>query len=121
MPHRSSTGFAGNWRTACSSSWSIVRVRCIRTCRVPASGTRNLSVHGCPDDLLRSRFCIRWEKGLCPKQHPKQRAGGGPAAPLYLINQQNRLEVVFDCARCEMVIRVPDRSVPVPEMPQKLF
>lgn len=87
----------------------------------PDAGARNLSVHGCPDDLLRSRFCIRWEKGLCPKQHPKQRAGGGPAAPLYLINQQNRLEVVFDCARCEMVIRVPDRSVPVPEMPQKLF
>ena len=61
----------------------------------PGAGTLNRSTLGIPAELLRSRYCIRRELGLCEK---------GKAAPLWLVNQGRRLQLQFDCARCEMVI-----------------
>ncbi len=66
----------------------------------PGAGALNCSTLGMPAELLRSRYCIRWELGLCPKQHPARPV----AEPLYLVNQKNRLRLHFDCAACEMVI-----------------
>ena len=50
--------------------------------------------------LMRSRYCIRRELGICPKRGAK----GQSSAPLYLINAGYRLRLEFDCARCEMTV-----------------
>lgn len=69
---------------------------------VPGAGALNRSSLEVPGELMRSRYCIRWELGLCPKQHPPR----PPKEPLFLVNQKNRLRLVFDCARCEMGVVV---------------
>ncbi len=50
-------------------------------------------------ELMRTKYCIRHELGLCPKQ-----TGHSAAEPLYLINNGRRLAVLFDCRHCEMTI-----------------
>ena len=70
----------------------------------PGAASHNVSTLGIPGELLRSRYCIRWELGLCEKaaiRHPRLDRG---SEPLYLVNQGNRLRLHFDCARCEMVV-----------------
>ncbi len=70
----------------------------------PGAAAYNVSTLGIPGELLRSRYCIKWELGLCPKaanRHPRLDRG---SEPLYLVNQGNRLRLRFDCARCEMVV-----------------
>ncbi len=56
------------------------------------------------DVLMRSKYCIRHELGLCLKQ------GGGRAAgkELFLVNNSRRLALHFDCAACEMSL-TPER------------
>ncbi|MBR6424200.1 MAG: U32 family peptidase [Bacteroidales bacterium] len=66
----------------------------------PAAGAFNRSTLDLPVELLRSRYCIRWELGLCPKQHPAH----APKEPLFLVNQSNRLRLSFDCKNCEMIV-----------------
>ena len=54
-----------------------------------------------PDaELMRTRYCVRYELGLCPRHH-----GSGTNAPLFLTNQGRRLQLTFDCARCEMTVK----------------
>ena len=54
--------------------------------------------------LMRSKYCIRYEFGLCPKQ------GGKPGArePLFLVNNGRRLKLAFDCKACEMSVLACD-------------
>ena len=61
-------------------------------------------------ELMRCKYCIRYELGLCPKQRHGEKAG-----PLILINNGRRLKAVFDCARCEMVIIPDDGNGPAAE------
>jgi putative protease len=79
----------------------------------PGAATFSRSTLDVPEELMRSRYCIRWELGLCPKRCPVKPGMtpgvtpgliGGPG-PLYLVNQKNRLRLDFDCARCEMIVR----------------
>ena len=50
-------------------------------------------------ELMRSKYCIRHELGLCPKQ------GKAPKVePLFLINGKERLRLDFHCAECEMTV-----------------
>lgn len=49
--------------------------------------------------LMRSKYCIRHELGLCPKQGRAKKA-----EPLFLINGRQRLRLAFDCAVCEMTV-----------------
>ena len=72
----------------------------------PGAGARNLSTLDIPDVLLRSRYCIRWETGLCPRQHPDR----PPREPLWLVNGKNRLRLHFDCAACEMHLTQTKKS-----------
>lgn len=80
-----------------------------------------------PDaELMRTKYCIRFELGLCPARQrtPKPQAGqsqihdeipadqrmpaaGTVARPsgLYLTNNGKRYKLLFDCARCEMVVK----------------
>lgn len=49
--------------------------------------------------LMRSKYCIRHELGLCPRQGKVKKA-----EPLFLRNGKERLRLNFDCAACEMTV-----------------
>ena len=51
-------------------------------------------------ELMRTKYCIRHELGLCPKQGKVRKA-----EPLFLRNGKERLQLSFDCAVCEMTVR----------------
>ena len=68
-------------------------------------------------ELMRTKYCIRHELGMCPK-HPStkndrsglhgkatEKGSNTGAAPLYLLNNGQKFTVVFDCNNCEMIIR----------------
>ena len=53
-----------------------------------------------PDaELMRSKYCIRYELGMCPV-----RQGAPESGPLYLLNNGRRLRLGFDCKHCEMTV-----------------
>lgn len=73
-----------------------------------------------PDaELMRTKYCIRYELGLCPvhqagRQHGRANHTSGMVNPpipssrktnLYLTNNGKRYHLAFDCANCEMVVR----------------
>jgi putative protease len=51
-------------------------------------------------EYMRTKYCLRHELGLCPKQRP-----GTRPEPLFLWNQGRRLRLDFDCPVCEMTLR----------------
>ena len=55
-------------------------------------------------ELMRTKYCIRYELGLCPKYHP-QAAGKIAGKELFLHNNGRYLALGFDCARCEMTVK----------------
>ncbi len=55
-------------------------------------------------ELMRSRYCIRFELGLCPKLQ-----GAVPGGHLFLVNNGRRFSLGFDCANCEMTV-TPDQK-----------
>ncbi|MBQ7640736.1 MAG: U32 family peptidase [Bacteroidales bacterium] len=59
-------------------------------------------------EVMRSRYCIKYELGLCPKCQSGDRLGGVTSGtlrePLYLENNGRRLQLKFDCKNCEMVV-----------------
>ena len=50
-------------------------------------------------ELMRTRYCIRHELGMCPVHQ-----GAKESAPLFLLNNGKRLALHFDCRRCEMTV-----------------
>ncbi len=50
-------------------------------------------------ELMRSKYCIRHELGLCPRQGKAKKA-----EPLFLRNGKERLRLDFHCAVCEMTV-----------------
>ena len=61
------------------------------------SFTLQYASHG---ELMRTKYCIRHQLGLCPKQGKVKKA-----EPLFLRNGKERLQLSFDCAACEMTVR----------------
>ncbi len=74
-----------------------------------------------PDaELMRTKYCIRYELGLCPvhqagRQHGRANHTSGMVNPpipssrktnLYLTNNGKRYHLAFDCANCEMIVKV---------------
>ena len=66
----------------------------------------------CPDaELMRTKYCIRYELGICPI-HQKENRQNLPAglrnikagAPLFLLNNGQKFALHFDCAACEMTL-----------------
>ncbi len=51
-------------------------------------------------ELMRTRYCIRFELGICPKHHRCKDSG-----PLFLLNNGQRFALHFDCRNCEMTLR----------------
>lgn len=71
-----------------------------------------------PDaELMRTKYCIRYELGLCPVHQQAGRQQGKGNANLHgltttanlknlsLINNSKRYRLAFDCANCEMIVR----------------
>ena len=50
-------------------------------------------------ELMRSKYCIRFELGLCPVHQGARESG-----PLYLVNNGRKLRLGFDCKACEMTV-----------------
>ena len=50
-------------------------------------------------EYMRTKYCLRHELGLCPKQRPGTRPDS-----LYLLNNSRRLRLDFDCKACEMTV-----------------
>ena len=50
-------------------------------------------------ELMRSKYCVRYELGMCPVHQ-----GAGNPGPLYLVNNGRTFALGFDCARCEMTL-----------------
>ncbi len=50
-------------------------------------------------ELMRTKYCIRYELGLCPKHHAAK-----SLKPLFLLNNGRRFALRFDCAACEMTV-----------------
>ena len=70
-------------------------------------------------ELMRTKYCVRHELGLCPKDSSAsglrmtdgtsgdKMTGDGnrvTPGPLYLVNNGKRYRLGFDCARCEMTV-----------------
>lgn len=76
--------------------------------------------HRTDAELMRTKYCIRYELGLCPvhqagRQHGRANHTSGMVNPpipssrktnLYLTNNGKRYHLAFDCANCEMVVKV---------------
>lgn len=61
-------------------------------------------------ELMRTKYCIRHELGLCLKgrrgQSPENPASDGKSDnDLFLVNNGRRLTLHFDCRNCEMVVK----------------
>ena len=64
-------------------------------------------------ELMLTKYCIRYELGICPVHHrnaPGSLQGIKPDAPLFLLNNGKRLALHFDCRRCEMTVTSPEWS-----------
>ena len=59
-----------------------------------------LPVIGDKTELMRSKYCVRFELGLCPV-----RQGGKDNKPLFISNNGRRYMLEFDCKHCEMTLR----------------
>ncbi len=51
--------------------------------------------------LMRTKYCLKYQLGLCPKYF---KVVNNYVEPLFLFNGKNKLELKFDCNKCEMLI-----------------
>ena len=51
-------------------------------------------------ELMRSKYCIRYELGICPVHQ-----GAADSGPLFLLNNGRRFALGFDCGHCEMTVK----------------
>lgn len=55
--------------------------------------------HPAGAELMRTKYCVRHELGLCPVHQ-----GAIDTGPLYLLNNGQRFALRFDCKHCEMTV-----------------
>jgi putative protease len=57
----------------------------------------------CPGaELMRTRYCIKYELGLCPKMQGAKMTTG--SNKLFLLNNGQKFALHFDCAKYEMTL-----------------
>ena len=95
-----SAAFLNGIRRALAEQLDTLPVQALplyRGAKDPSSGFKlEYSSNG---ELMRTKYCIRHELGLCPKQGKVKKA-----EPLFLRNGKERLQLSFDCAVCEMTV-----------------
>ena len=57
-------------------------------------------------ELMRSKYCIRFELGMCPVHQ-----GASDSGPLFLLNNGRKYSLGFDCGKCEMTVKEYRKSV----------
>ena len=60
-------------------------------------------------ELMRTKYCIRHELGLCPKIQSGRKTShptASTSSPLYLLNNGQRCALIFDCRNCEMIVKL---------------
>ena len=63
--------------------------------------------HQSDAELMRTKYCVRHELGLCPKQQRGRKTSdsdASTASPLYILNNGQRFTLKFDCRNCEMIV-----------------
>ena len=55
--------------------------------------------HASNAELMRTKYCLRYELGMCPKHHGCKNTGH-----LYLLNNGQKFVLSFDCRNCEMTL-----------------
>ena len=50
-------------------------------------------------ELMRTRYCVRYELGLCPRHH-----GSKSGEDLFIKNNGRKFRLHFDCKNCEMTV-----------------
>ena len=55
--------------------------------------------HAADAELMRTKYCIRYELGMCPKHHGNKNTGA-----FYLLNNGQRFALHCDCRNCEMTV-----------------
>lgn len=59
--------------------------------------------------LMRCKYCIRYQMGMCKKDNRKDGEKQSKATrQLYLKNGNNTLSLEFDCSNCEMLVKFAD-------------
>ncbi len=58
-------------------------------------------------ELMRTRYCVRFELGLCPfhRQGKNESPHGKDSSPLLLHNNGKTFRLEFDCRKCEMTVK----------------
>lgn len=57
--------------------------------------------------LMFTKHCIKFASGWCPRETKEK---SGFREPFYLVNQQNRLKLSFDCRKCEMRVSLENQQ-----------
>ena len=63
--------------------------------------------HAAGAELMRTKYCIRYELGMCPVHHKAKDSG-----PLFLLNNGQRFALHFDCRNCEMTVTEASSNTP---------
>ena len=67
--------------------------------KAPSSAAAAGLAFGNAKELMKSKYCIKYELGMCPVHQ-----GVKPAGRLFLLNNGRRLALAFDCKACEMTV-----------------
>ena len=70
-----------------------------RACGATSSEPAYELSHAPGAELMRTKYCIRHELGMCPVHQ-----GAKDSGPLFLLNNGRRLSLRFDCRNCEMTV-----------------
>ena len=94
------SGKVGDTELSYKSNVSNTSARTLYSARGAASVAPAYEIaHQRDAELMRTRYCIRYELGMCPVHQ-----GAKESRPLFLLNNGRRLALHFDCAKCEMTV-----------------
>ena len=70
-----------------------------QSCGTEASVSAYELTHIKDAELMRTKYCVKYELGMCPKHHGCKESG-----PLFLLNNGQKFILRFDCRNCEMTL-----------------
>lgn len=57
-------------------------------------------------EVMRTKYCIKYELGLCQKYSSRDKNAITFKEPLFLANRNYKLRLDFDCKNCEMIVNL---------------
>lgn len=100
FPHLSAAALNGLRRElAAELDSQPVRAIPLTTGSAPVIAPEALQTGRLPGELMRSKYCIKYELGLCPVHQGAKQTGD-----LFLVNNSRRFPLLFDCKACEMAV-----------------